>query len=239
MALFIKNFRRVFRRGNFHNYGKNKGKYEPRRRSNKLCFGCKKLGHFIADCLEEKKKNKDDKEGSSKRERPRYKKQADEAQLGQEWDSQEESESKNEEVATMAFKASPHHFSLLFEDLTDDEDQDPIIYLMAKNVKVNSPNSSDDELDEEDEVASLISQYGKKGATKIMKLMMKVDELEETLESQEELLRLERETTKTLDKDLAYERKENKRIKDFLKTNDNILLEVRELLTSKKEKVND
>jgi len=61
----------------------------------------------------------------------------------------------------MAFKASPHHFTTLFEDLTNDEDQDPIICLMAKNVKVNSPNSSDHELDEKDEVASLISQYGK------------------------------------------------------------------------------
>ena len=110
---------------------------------------------------------------------------------------------------------------------------------MTKNVKVNSLNSSDDELDEKDKVASLISQYGKKGATKIMKLMMKMDELEETLESQEKLLRLERETTKTLEKDLAYEKKENKRIKDSLETNDNILLEVRELLTSEKEKVND
>ena len=69
-----------------------------------------------------------------------------------------------------------------------------------------------------------------------MKLMMKVDELEETLESQEELLRLERETSKTLDKDLAIERKENKRIKESLKTNDNILLEVTELLTSEKRK---
>ena len=78
----------------------------------------------------------------------------------------------------MAFKVTPHHSTSLFEDLTDDEDQDPIICLMAKNVKVNSPNSSDDELDEDDEVASLISQYGKKGATKIMKLMMKVDALE-------------------------------------------------------------
>jgi len=53
------------------------------------------------------------------------------------------------------------------------------------------------------------------------------------------LLRLERETTKTLDKDLAYERKENKRIKDSLKTNDSILPEIRESLTSEKEKVND
>ena len=89
MALFIKNFRRVFRKGNFRNYDKNKGKYEQRRRSNKPCFGCKKLEHFIADCPEEKKKNKNDKEGSSKKERPRYKKQAGEAHLGQEWDSQE------------------------------------------------------------------------------------------------------------------------------------------------------
>ena len=72
-----------------------------------------------------------------------------------------------------------------------------------------------------------------------MKLMMKMDELEETLESQEELLRLERETSKTLDKNLAIERKENKRIKESLKTNDNILLEVRELLTSEREKVDD
>ena len=92
----------------------------------------------------------------------------------------------------MAFKASPHHSISLFEDLTDDGDQDPILCLMANNVKVNSPNSLDDELDVEDKVTSLISQYGKKGAIKIMKLMMKMDELEETLESQEELLRLER-----------------------------------------------
>ena len=65
--------------------------------------------------------------------------------------------------------------------------------------------------------------------------MMKMDELEETLESQAELLRLEREISKTLDKDLAYKRKENKRIKDSLKTIDNILLEVRESLTSEKK----
>ena len=127
LALFIKNFRRVFRKGNFRNYGKNKGKYEPRRRSNKPYFGCKKLGHFIADCPEKKKKNKDDKEGSSKKERPRYKKQAGEAHLDQKWDSLEESESENEDVATMAFKASPHHSTTLFEDLTNDEDQDQIM----------------------------------------------------------------------------------------------------------------
>jgi hypothetical protein len=82
MAFFIKNFRRVLRKSNFQNLGKNK--YESRRRSSKPCFGCKKIGHFIADCPEEKKKNKDTKESSSKRDKPRYKTRAGEAHLGQE-----------------------------------------------------------------------------------------------------------------------------------------------------------
>jgi hypothetical protein len=85
MAFFIKNFRRVLRKSNFRNLGKNK--YESRRRSSKPCFGCKKVGHFIADCPEEKKKNKDIKKSSSKRDKPRYKTRAGEAHLGQEWDS--------------------------------------------------------------------------------------------------------------------------------------------------------
>jgi hypothetical protein len=81
MAFFIKNFRRILRKSNFRNLGKNK--YESRRRSSKPCFGCKKIGHFIADCPKEKKKNKDTKESSSKRDKSRYKTRADEAHLGQ------------------------------------------------------------------------------------------------------------------------------------------------------------
>jgi hypothetical protein len=56
MAFFIKNFRRVLRKSNFQNLGKNK--YESRRRSSKPCFGCKKIGHFIADCPEEKRRTR-------------------------------------------------------------------------------------------------------------------------------------------------------------------------------------
>jgi hypothetical protein len=79
---FIKKFRRVLRKSNFRNLGKNKYEYELRIRSSKPCFGCKKIEHFIADCLEEKKKNKDSKESSSKRDKPRYKMCAGEAHLG-------------------------------------------------------------------------------------------------------------------------------------------------------------
>jgi hypothetical protein len=237
MAFFIKNFRRVLRKSNFRNFGKNK--HESRRRSSKPCFGCKKIGHFIADCSKEKKKNKDTKENSFKRDKPRYKKHVDEAHLGQEWDSNEESNSDNEDVATMAFKTLSSYQPSLFEDLTDDEDQGPILCLMAKNSKVISPNSSDDEIDEEDEIASLIKQYGKSAATRIMKLIMKLDDLDETLESQEELFRLEREKSETLEKHLTNERKENKRLEESLKAKDSILLEVEESFTSKKRKVND
>ena len=38
----------------------------------------------------------------------------------------------------------------------------------------------------------LIKKYGKGAATKMIKLIMKLDDADETLESQEELLRLER-----------------------------------------------
>jgi hypothetical protein len=224
MAFFIKNFRRVLRKNNFRNLGKNK--YESRRRSSKLCFDCKKIRHFIADCPEEKKKNKDTKESLSKRDKPRYKTRAGEAHLGQEWDSNEESNSDNEDVATMAFKTSSSHQPSLFEDLTDDEDQGPIMCLMAKNAKVTSPNSSDDELDEQDEIASLIKQYGKSAVTRMMKLIMKLDKLDETLESQEELFRLEREKSKALEKNLTNERKKNKRLEESLKAKNSILLEV-------------
>ena len=66
MAFFIKNFTIVLKRGNFRNFGKNK-KYEPRRRSNRPCFGCNKVGHFIADCPEEKKKTKTPKKAHPKK----------------------------------------------------------------------------------------------------------------------------------------------------------------------------
>ena len=180
MTFFIKNFTRVLKKSNFRNFGKNK-KYEPRRRSNRPCFGYNKVGHFIADCPEEKKKNKDTKESTFKRDRSRYKKQDGEANLGQEWDSQQESEFEKEDIATMAFKASSPHSTSLFEDLTDDEDEDPIMCFMAKNSKVTSPNSLDDEIDNEIVATKLVKKYGKGAATKMMKLVMKLDEADETL----------------------------------------------------------
>jgi chromosome segregation ATPase len=110
---------------------------------------------------------------------------------------------------------------------------------MAKGLKVISPSSSDNEIDEENEVATLVKQYGKKGANRIMKLMMKLEELDESLESQEEFLRLEREKSEALEMNLTNESKENKKLRDSLKTKDSILLEVEEALTSERGKMDE
>ena len=59
---------------------------------------------------------------------------------------------------------------------------------------------------------------------------MKLDEADETLETQEELLRLEREKFKALEKDLAYEREENKMLVNSIKVKDVTLLELKESL---------
>ena len=67
-----------------------------------------------------KKKNKDNNESTSKKDKSIYKKKGGEAHLGQEWDSNEESESEKENIATMTFKASSRHPISLFEDFTDD-----------------------------------------------------------------------------------------------------------------------
>jgi hypothetical protein len=73
----------------------------------------------------------------------------------------------------------------------------------------------------------------------MMKLIMKIDDLDETLESQEELFRLESEKSEALEKDLTNERKENKRLVESLKAKDSIVFEVEESFTSEKRKVND
>ena len=53
------------------------------------------------------------------------------------------------------------------------------------------------------------------------------------------MLRLEREKSKALEKGLANEREENKMLIDSIKVKDGTLLELKESLSSEKEKVDD
>ena len=80
------------------------------------CFKCGKVGHFIANCLD----NGSDQEKGNKREKKKqYKKAKGEAHLGKEWDSDcSSSDSDDEGLAATAFNKSAlfpneHHTYLM------------------------------------------------------------------------------------------------------------------------------
>jgi hypothetical protein len=102
----------------FPNKSKDKDKIKMKRTSKRLCFGCGKEGHFIADCPNIKVRRRDTKKYDKKK-----KKEVGEAHLGEEWDSNDDSSDSDDEVglATISI-GEPINKSLLFEDLTDDED---------------------------------------------------------------------------------------------------------------------
>jgi hypothetical protein len=77
MALFIKRFKIVMKKDGYCNKDK---RSKIKRKSNKPCFGCREIGHFIADCPNPKNKNKNEKKEYSKSK----KKYSGEAHLGQE-----------------------------------------------------------------------------------------------------------------------------------------------------------
>jgi hypothetical protein len=87
-----------------------KGDKKERAISKRVCYNCRKSGHFIDQCPYErreeddnKKKNKDK---SYKKEKKFFKKKTyGEAHIGQEWDSDDDSsESESEDMATVAIK---------------------------------------------------------------------------------------------------------------------------------------
>jgi hypothetical protein len=108
----------------------------------RLCFNCGSTEHLIAKCPYEKKDNnykKDKKE--SKHEHKKSHKQVGEAHLGHEWDSTKESSSDGDEnMATVAIQKTSST-PRLFNNMSDDYDTSPHIYLMIKGEKVQQkPN---------------------------------------------------------------------------------------------------
>jgi hypothetical protein len=74
------------------------------------------------------------------------KKEVGEAHLGEEWDSNDDSSDSDDEVglATISI-GEPINKSLLFEDLTDDEDDFTHTCLMDRGSKVDSPTPPPDD----------------------------------------------------------------------------------------------
>jgi hypothetical protein len=71
---------------------------------------------------------------------------------------------------------------------------------MARSSKVDTPTPPlDDDSESDLEFEKMINSFGKKATKKIMFLVKEIENRDETLEVQEELFRLEREKTITLE----------------------------------------
>src|SRR6266542_827251 len=192
VAMFIKSFKRIIKGGN--KFRRNFGDKQKRRNKKRPCYECGEIGYFIAECP--KKKN----EGKKEWRKDKYKKEEKNkgyknkkyhghAHVGEEWDSEDESSSSEEEGVANITIQTTSPASLLFTNLTDDESNHVPFCLMEKGKKVptETSSSSDDDKD------ILIKEFCMKGYKVIKTLMEKLEKKEISLELQEDLLILEKE----------------------------------------------
>jgi hypothetical protein len=146
MALFIRKFNKVIKKSVFLNKNKDKDEVKTKRTSKRPCFGCRKEGHFIAECPNIKVRRRDTNKYDKNKKR-----EVGEAHLGEEWDSNDDSSDSDDEVglATISIE-EPINKSSLFEYLTDDEDDFTHTCLMARGSKVDSPTPPLDDDSESD-----------------------------------------------------------------------------------------
>jgi hypothetical protein len=165
MALFIKKFNKfISKRRSF------KGDRKEKPRSKGVCYNCRKSGHFIAQCPYERKEEDNDKKmklhkGYKKDKKFTKKKPYRKAHVNQEWNSSNESsESKSDDLVTIAIRGKASSSKSLFPNLPKHT------CLMAKEgkkkVKSNTSSfpkyvtsdedtlSSDDDIPSEDNLSS-------------------------------------------------------------------------------------
>ncbi|XP_066311232.1 uncharacterized protein [Miscanthus floridulus] len=112
VAFVIKNLRKFMKKSNRKIYGDGKKRYMKR-----FCYGCGQTSHFIADCPNEKKKNKYNKDDDKKNKD----KKRGEAHLNKEWDSNDSDSSDDEKKKKGAANIIIHHSSsptMIFPDST-------------------------------------------------------------------------------------------------------------------------
>jgi hypothetical protein len=132
MALFMKTHKKGLKK---QGYKFAKRKFPNKK--NRTCYNCGSTEHFIADCPNEKRENKNDKgKGNYKKDHKLHHKRRNysgEAHIGHERNLGDESSSEEEgkKIATVAIKKLPST-SRFFNNLTDDEESSSIHCLMAK-----------------------------------------------------------------------------------------------------------
>jgi hypothetical protein len=210
IALFIKKFNKfICKRRPFN------GDKKEKPRSKRVCYNCGKSRHFIAQYPYERKEENNDKKkkfdkGYKKDKKFTKKKPYRQAHVDQEWNSSDESsESKSDDLATIAIKGKVSSSKSLFPNLSKHT------CLVAKEgkkkVKTNAPSSpmyitSDEDTLSSDDDNSLPSELLKKPNAMIKGLMKQVGVRDEIFKQQEELFVKERKSNEKLKKLLALEK---------------------------------
>jgi hypothetical protein len=218
MALFIKKFNKfISKRRPF------KGDRKEKPRSKRVCYNYGKNGYFIAQCPYERKDEDNDKkkkfDKSYKKDKKFMKKKTyEQAHIGQEWNSSDESSgSESDDLETISIKGKASSSKSLFLNLSKHT------CLMAKEgkkeVKTNASSppkyitSDEDTLSNDDNASSdddddnsLPSELLKNPNAMIKVLMKQVRVRDELLEQQEELLVKERKSNEELKKHLSLEK---------------------------------
>jgi hypothetical protein len=119
VALFIKKFNKFIKKRRHY-----MGETKEKPRSKRVCYNYGKNGHFIAQCPYKRKEEDNDKrnkfdKGYKKDKKYTKKKPYDQAHIGQEWNSSDESsESESDKVATIAIKDKTSSSKSLFPKLS-------------------------------------------------------------------------------------------------------------------------
>ncbi|XP_025819885.1 uncharacterized protein LOC112896179 [Panicum hallii] len=126
MALVLRNFKKFMKKKYYK-----KGGDDKKRPSQRRCYECKEVGHYIANCPQLNNKEKEKKRYKEKS-KDYKKKYQGHAHLGQEWGSSHDENSDQEDMATLAIPKSSRK---LFNNISEDEDDTPIC-LMSRGNKV-------------------------------------------------------------------------------------------------------
>jgi hypothetical protein len=170
MALIIKRFKTALK-------GRKGQPSKTKTKGKRSCFKCGKVGHFIANCLD----NDSDQEEENKREKKKnYKKAKGKAHLGKEWDSDCSSfDSNNEGLAATAFNKSSlfpneHHTCLMAREKK----------VSAHNTCTYASSSEDESSDDEIDYSSLFKGLDRTKVDKINELIDALNEKDRLLEKQ-------------------------------------------------------
>jgi hypothetical protein len=233
VALFIKKLNKFIKKRRSY-----KGERKEKPWSMRVCYNCSMNEHFIVQCPYERKeedngKRKKFNKGYKKDKKYTKKKPYNQAHIGQEWNSSDESsESESDDLATIAIKGKASSSKSLFPKLSKHT------CLMTKEgrkkVKSNTSfslkyvTSDEDTLssynyDFSDDDKSLPSELEKNPNAMIKCLMRQVGTSDELLEQQEELFVQERKISEELKNLLALEKgKVAKLNQELAKSNETI-----------------